>query len=198
MHHRLLRTSIVLGLVLQVSALFGQLSTHDHLADPSFWPTQEARSRTEFAGPHACAGCHLTKFTSARLTPMGSGAMSAVSSAILLSHPHLTFDAKQYHYAIDTDMSASRYTVTDGHHARSYNLTWAFGTARVGQSYLFKNGEQFYEARVTYFDRLKSLGFTPDRDLTSPKGRSGSGSRHSAIRGAIRVGTCDLAYWQAP
>jgi predicted Zn-dependent protease len=67
MHHRLLRTSIVLGLVLQVSALFGQLSTHDHLADPSFWPTQEARSRTEFAGPHACAGCHLTKLRIGKL-----------------------------------------------------------------------------------------------------------------------------------
>jgi hypothetical protein len=60
--------------------------------------------------------------------------------------------------------------VTDGQRTLSYDLTWAFGTARVGQSYLFKNGEQFYEARVTYFDKLAKLGFTPDRDLANPRG----------------------------
>ena len=52
--------------------------------------------------------------------------------------------------------------MTDGQRTLSYDLTaWAFGTARVGQSYLFKNGGEFYEARVTYFDKLKSLAFTP-------------------------------------
>ena len=169
MCHRIFRTAIVFGLMLQVPVLPAQLSTQDHLADPSFWPTQEARSRSEFAGPEACASCHLAKFTSAKLTPMGSGAMSTVSAQVLQSHPHLRFDTQQYHYTIDTDKSASRYTVTDGQHALSYNLIWAFGTARVGQSYLFKDSGQFFEARVTYFDSLKNLGFTPDRDLASPK-----------------------------
>lgn len=169
MRYRLFRTAIVLVLLLQVRALPGQLSTQDHLADPGFWPTRGARSRSEFAGPQACASCHLTKLTSAKLTPMGNGAMRAMSAQILQSHPHLTFDAKQYHYAIDTNQKRIQYTVTDGQHALSYDLTWAFGTARVGQSYLFKNDEQFYEARVTYFDSLNKLAFTPDRDLASPK-----------------------------
>jgi hypothetical protein len=68
MRHRLFRTAIVLGLLLQVFALFGQLSTEDHLADPGFWPTQAAASRKEFTGPQACASCHASKFASAHLT----------------------------------------------------------------------------------------------------------------------------------
>jgi hypothetical protein len=169
MRHRLFRTIIVFGMLLQVSAVLGQLSTQDHLADPGFWPTQSARSRGEFTGPQTCASCHASKFASAQLTPMGSGAMIAATAQVLTSHPHLSFDVTHYHYAIDTGQNGSRYTVTDGQRTLSYDLTWAFGTARVGQSYLFKNGEQFYEARVTYFDKLKNLGFTPDRDLLSPK-----------------------------
>jgi hypothetical protein len=169
MHHRLFRTAIVLALLLQIPASLGQLSTEDHLADPGFWPTQAATSRSEFTGPQACASCHASKFASAQLTPMGSGATLAASAQILKSNPHLSFAVKQYQYTIDTGHNASRYTVTDGHRALSYDLAWAFGTARVGQSYLFKNQGQFYEARVTYFDKLQQLGFTPDRDLASPK-----------------------------
>jgi hypothetical protein len=86
------------------------------------------------------------------MTPMGSGAMAARTAQVLKSHPRLSFAVKQYRYTIDTGLSASRYTVTDGRSALSYDLTWAFGTARIGQSYLFKNGQKFFEARVTYFD----------------------------------------------
>lgn len=169
MPRRLFRTAILLCMLLPVSILLAQLSTEDHLADPGFWPTKEAASRREFTGPQACASCHLTKFQSAQTTPMGLGAMAASDAQVLQSHPHLEFAVKQYRYAIDTSPGASRYTVTDGQHSLAYDLTWAFGTARVGQSYLFKNSDRFYEARVTYFDTLKGLGFTPDRDLASPK-----------------------------
>jgi hypothetical protein len=49
-------------------------------------------------------------------------------------------------------------------------VLWAFGNGRVGQSYLFKKDDgNFYEARVTYFDGLKNLHFTPSRELASPK-----------------------------
>src|SRR5690242_19490826 len=85
--HRLVRMTLIVGLLLlQAPALLGQLSTEDHLADPGFWPTQDATSRSEFTGPTACASCHLTKFQSAKLTPMGSGAMRAASADILHSH----------------------------------------------------------------------------------------------------------------
>jgi len=100
---------------------------------------------------------------------MGMSAVPASSSPLLHSQPHLSFSLKQYKYRIDTEEAASHYSITDGGHSRSFDLTWAFGTGRVGQSYLFKSGAEFYEARVTYFESLKNLDFTPSRALDSPK-----------------------------
>lgn len=66
--------------------------------------------------------------------------------------------------------SAAIYRVTDGKQTLQYPLLWAFGSPRVGQSYLFrKPGDStLYEARTTYFTPLHNLNFTPARALTSP------------------------------
>ena len=147
-----------------------QLSTQDHLADPGFWPTQPATSRSEFAGPEACRSCHAEKFASQAQTAMRRTAFNADLSQALHEHPRLTFQVGPYHYLIQTDARHSLYTVTDGKQQLSARLLWAFGTPRVGQSYLFKRADgHFYEARVTYFTTLKGLGFTPSRDLLHPK-----------------------------
>lgn len=83
----------------------------------------------------------------------------------------MAFRSGAYHYEIKTAGAQSQYTVTDGKRSLTFPLLWAFGASRVGQSYLFhKNGDEgFYEARVTYFDTLKNLHFTPGRALASPK-----------------------------
>jgi hypothetical protein len=57
----------------------------------------------------------------------------------------------------------------------------------VGQSYSFKDGEQFYGARVTYLDKLKNLGFTPDRDLAAPKHLAEAMYRRVGIPGDITL-----------
>jgi hypothetical protein len=169
------RIAMVIALILLALApilprLRAQLSTSDHLADPGFWPTQSASSRSEYTGPEACAPCHSAKFTSQTRTPMALGAAHADNAPILRSHPDLTFAVGPYHYQIKREGEHSVYTVTDGSHTQSANLLWAFGTSRVGQSYLFKRDDgNFYEARVTYFTTLNNLGFTPARDLASPK-----------------------------
>ena len=60
--------------------------------------------------------------------------------------------------------------LVNGTNTLTANLLWAFGVGRAGQSYLFKREDgKFYEARVTYFDTLKTIDFTPARALTSPK-----------------------------
>jgi hypothetical protein len=67
-----------------------------------------------------------------------------------------------------------------------------FGTARVGQSYLFKSGDQFYEARVTYFRQPQESRIHPDRNMASPKDiveamyRPVEAQRYSAASAAIR------------
>jgi hypothetical protein len=150
--------------------LLGQLSTLDHLAEPGFWPTQPGASRGEYVGSDACASCHAAKAASQKNTPMAQNAMHAKDSEILHSHPELRFAVGPYHYEIKTDAKHSVYTVANGPHTLTANLLWAFGIGRAGQSYLFKKDDgKFYEARVTYFDTLKTIGFTPARALTSPK-----------------------------
>jgi hypothetical protein len=152
------------------SSLFGQLSTLDHLADPGFWPTQPGTSRTEYLGSDACSLCHAAKVISQKKTPMAQNSMHPADSDILHSHPDMKFAVGPYHYEIKTDAKQSIYTVDDGTHTLTATLLWAFGVGDKGQSYLFKKDDgQFYEARVTYFESLGTIDFTPARALTSPK-----------------------------
>jgi hypothetical protein len=137
--------------------------------EPGFWPRKSSRSATEYAGPSACSPCHASIVASQNSTSMAITLMHAKNSAILQSHPVLSFSLSRYRYEIRTDASANTYSVTDGANNLETTLSWAFGSGSVGQSYLFEkpNGE-FYEARVSYFASLKALEFTPGRALSSP------------------------------
>jgi hypothetical protein len=150
--------------------LAAQLSTEDHLADPGFWPTSTASSRQDFIGPAGCQGCHAAEVASQATNAMARNLVHAGDSTALLSHPRLTFKVGDYRYLIESRPGHSLYSVTDGKVSLSSPLLWAFGTPRVGQSYLFKKDDgHFYEARVTYFPSLQALGFTPSRALAAPK-----------------------------
>lgn len=154
-----------------VPVAFSQLSTEDHLAEPGFWPTQNVASRDNFVGSETCARCHGVKAATQKKTPMARAAMSASLSDILHAHPLMTFGPGKYKYRIESKASSSRYSVSDGSESLSFPLLWAFGTGRVGQSYLFKKeNEDFFEARVTYFESLGTINFTPSRALLSPSG----------------------------
>jgi hypothetical protein len=150
--------------------VIAQLSTSDHLAEPGFWPTQNAVSRTDFVGAETCASCHASIFASQKTTPMGATAMHAENSDILHSHPKMNFNFGSYHYEVRTGGNRTAYSTADGKETETASLLWAFGTGRVGQSYLFKKqDEKFYEARVTFFSSLQNLHFTPGRAMTSAK-----------------------------
>jgi hypothetical protein len=166
-----LRVGVLLFLCSYAStSLLAQLSTPDHLAEPGFWPTQNGVSRNQYAGSEACASCHAAKAASQKNTPMAQNAMHADDSEILHSHPNMKFGVGRYRYEIKTDAKHSVYTLTDGTNTLTATLLWAFGVGRAGQSYLFKKEDgKFYEARVTFFDTLKTIDFTPARGLTAPK-----------------------------
>jgi hypothetical protein len=100
---------------------------------------------------------------------MALTAMLAKDSADLRAHAALEFRAGRYHYEVKTKAGESSYSVTDGTDTLKTTLVWAFGSGPVGQTYLFKrsNGEIF-EARVSYFDALQGLDFTPMLTANSP------------------------------
>lgn len=164
---------LLFTLVVNVQLVMGQLSTEDHLAEPGFWPRQSHTSSEVFVGSNACARCHASMVSSQEMTPMARTAMPAAVADILRSHSDISFRSNQYEYRIQTSSTKgaaqNKYSISDGHQSISFPLLWAFGTGRVGQSYLFKKDDgRFYEARVTYFQRMNALEFTPARALLSP------------------------------
>jgi hypothetical protein len=149
---------------------YGQLSTDERLSRDGFWPTEQDLAPDEFASAAACFSCHQGVWATQKLTVMANGAGRAEDSGILHSHAEMSFSVGRFHYEIRTDAKGSRYIVTDGQQTSTYPLIWTFGTGRVGQSYLFKKEDgEFYEARVSYFDALHNLDFTPGRAVYAPK-----------------------------
>jgi len=101
---------------------------------------------------------------------MANAAMPVAASGILNAHRNAQFAFGGYHYQFQTSDHQTAYSITDGEQTLKYPLVWAFGVGRIGQSYLFKKEDgNFYEARVTYFEPLKTLGFTPGRALAVAK-----------------------------
>lgn len=150
-------------------ALLGaQLSTYDHLTEPGWWPQREPASRKDFAGNVACAKCHATITASQETTAMAHTLMSAAAADVLHSRSDLSFRNGKYFYQIKTKRAAPELTVTDGEHTIAADLVWAFGTGKLGQSYLFLHDGKYRESRVTYFSMLDNLDFTPTRALLSP------------------------------
>ena len=162
---------VLFALNLYAASALGQLSTEDHLTEPGFWPTQSIPTRDDFVGSGTCAKCHRAKVAAQKETPMARAAMSSSLSNILHAHPLMTFSPGKYKYRLETTANHSQYSVSGEGESLSFPLLWAFGTGRVGQSYLFKkDNADFFEARVTYFETLGNIDFTPTRALLSPSG----------------------------
>jgi len=148
--------------------LRAQLSTYDHLTEPGWWPRREPSSRKEFSGNAACAKCHARITASQENTPMARTLMPAASADVLHSGNDFSFRNGKYLYQIKQKSAGPELTVTDGEHTVATNLVWAFGSGKLGQSYLFLRDGNYRESRVTYFSSLKNLNFTPTRALLSP------------------------------
>ncbi len=181
--------------VLPMGYLHAQLSTEDHVAGPGFWPTKGQPSLTEFVGEGTCARCHNGIATTQQATSMARTAMPASAAEILHRQPEMSFqfgkDMYRVHGAGSGGAWQSRYSVEDGAQRLEFPLAWAFGTGRVGQSYLFKKDDgHFYEARVTWFKSLHGLGFTPARALSGPVDLEQAMSRPVGEPELIRCFSC--------
>jgi Cytochrome c554 and c-prime len=100
---------------------------------------------------------------------MGHTASHVADSQVLASHARLILQDGRYTFQIITAAGKSVYTINDGANSVSKPLVWAFGDGHIGQSYLFEHHGTLYESRVSYFDKLGALDFTPGRKLTEQK-----------------------------
>jgi hypothetical protein len=148
--------------------LSAQMATAERLEGTGWWPTKRA-PRQDHVGPGACATCHPRQASTQPSTSMARTGDRAADSRILRERDALTFRAGTRAYSIETRDGRHVYSVSDGTQSRSAPLSWAFGAGKVGQSFLFERDGRIHEARVSYYDTVRALDFTPNRALTTPR-----------------------------
>jgi hypothetical protein len=145
------------------------LPTPIRVQGPDWWPTKGDALRDDFAGPSACALCHFAKVSSFKAAAMSQASVSPQQSPVLRDHGQLTFKIGDYSYELVTSAEKSELTVRKGEESLSADLQWAFGIGHMGQTYLFKKDNQFYEAHLSFFVAPQVLDITPGQDRTVPK-----------------------------
>jgi hypothetical protein len=80
--------------------------------------------------------------------------------SILVAHPELSFDDRQYRTRIVREGDTSIVSVTDGRETITAPLLWAFGRGEAGQTYVFEYNGAMYESRVSFYNRLGKLDLT--------------------------------------
>jgi len=149
--------------------LRAQIPTAERLLYRGWWPRHSAKADDSYVGPAACAACHADKAKTQKDTPMARTAVIlGAEPNILATHGRLTFQAGSFGYQFAMADGKAMYTATDGTRSLSARIKWSFGDGHVGQSYLFEKDGKLFESRVSYFDSLKGLEFTPGRKLSQP------------------------------
>lgn len=85
---------------------------------------------------------------------------------VLKSHSKLTVDKNGYTYTIERRGDQTIYTVTDGKHTLTNPILWDFGARIV--TYVYMRDGTYYEALVTYFNRIDGLDITPGDQVIHP------------------------------
>ena len=100
---------------------------------------------------------------------MARTSVSADKSAILQEHDGQKFRIGPYDYQIKRQPEgAFNYFVSNGTESMSGSLLWAFGTGKVGQSYLYEYKGGVYESRFSYFSTLDGFDVTPAHSRADP------------------------------
>jgi len=112
---------------------------------------------------------------------MAHALYSIAESAVLRSHPEMTFRSGSYAYEIVRDGDKILYRVRSGKETLSEPLLYAFGDAHIAQTYVFRHNGKLYEGRVSYYSAIDGLDWTigdvlnPPPSLEEAAGRDISG-----------------------
>jgi Cytochrome c3 len=146
------------------------LPTELRLQGADWWPRKAEAPREAYVGTATCAKCHVSKAAAQVTTAMAHASMSAVDSESLRKHPTLTFSLGPYNYELESNASKSTLFVRKEKDVRSHDLLWAFGFSHMGQTYLYEQNGDFYEAHLSFYSALQGLDITPGHERTIPRG----------------------------
>ena len=159
---------------------FGQVHTEKAIDFSKFRPRREMPGES-FVGQEACASCHAERSRTQSHTAMRQALNVASESAVLRTHPRMSFRAGAYSYEIVSDGKQSSYRVTNGKETISEPILYAFGNAHVAQTYVYRRNGKLYEGRVSYYTAIDGLDWTigdvlnPPPSLEEAAGRDISG-----------------------
>ena len=136
------------------------LTTAEHLEASGWWPTKGDADRKLFLGNDACAMCHESIVAPQAMTPMFHSGSPASQSRILETHPTLNFREGEFTTNIRSTPDGVLYSVSDGSQTTNLTAVWALGSPQKGQTYILKQGDDYYESRVSYFIKLDGLDIT--------------------------------------
>jgi hypothetical protein len=135
--------------------------TSEHVADSGWWPTKGTAPQSAYAGSAACATCHRGIAETQAQTPMFKAASHAADAAVLRQHPNLQYSEGDLHYSLTRQDDRAMLRIENGGHVLAAPVPWAIGNGEIGQTYLLKKGETYYESRLSYFPALSNIDITP-------------------------------------
>jgi len=142
---------VICGLV-----LLGHAQTDTFFSE---WRPNTDTRGIKFVGNKACVDCHPKEAVQLN-TPMAQALEVAPDCKILTARGRLTFKNSNYTYEIARQGQNVTYKVSDGTNSISKPILYCFGQGHVGQTYVFRHNDLFYETRVSYFEKLRQLDFT--------------------------------------
>jgi hypothetical protein len=153
------------------------LPTSLRINSSGWWPTKGEAERGEYAGSEACFACHESRSERQEQTAMFHAASRAADSKNLHDHPQLAFQKGPFSYQLTTNAEKSTLTATNGSGSVSVDLLWAFGSAHMGQTFVYQQAGKFFESRVSFFTERSGLDLTPGPSSTVPTGIENAAGR---------------------
>jgi hypothetical protein len=164
--------------------------TEARLKATGWWPTKGDRSRDDYVGAAACTKCHASQAALFQSTAMARAATRAVDADSLRENPHLTFQIGSYRYQIDNSAASNVLKVSARGSSLSTNLLWAFGTGRIGQTYVYEKNDHYYESHLTFYTVPQTLDVTPGHPHTEPPNLEEGAGRRISIEETRRCFGC--------
>ncbi len=170
-------------------AIATSIPTADRLRQPGWWPTKTDAPRSDYAGTSACTKCHRSIVESYQDMAMSRASEPAASAAPLRQHPDLGFQLGPYKYSLLTTADKAAYTVSDGKQTISHDLEWAFGVGHLGQTYVYQDGDKFYESHLSFYSGIEGLDITTGHARDIPENlEAAAGRRMYAAETALCFG----------
>lgn len=124
-------------------------------ASAFIWPTEG-----EYAGSKKCALCHPAQAASYHSSSMFRALEPIDDCEILKQNPRMEWSDGPYHYLIEQKGKGYLYRVAGGGETAETMLLYSFGQGKAGQTYVFQTDGEYFESRVSYYQRLKGLALT--------------------------------------